>query len=63
MLDPLNQSLKRKVLMNINLQFLLQYKMFSLHFSLPFLQKLALVMKEQEFMPDDKVWESSDIEY
>lgn len=48
--------------MSINLQFLLQYKMFSLHFSIPFLKQLALVMKEQEFMPDDKIWESSNIE-
>ncbi|EAS06232.2 cation channel family protein (macronuclear) [Tetrahymena thermophila SB210] len=61
LLQPLKQSLKLKVMSNINQQLLIKYKLFRNQFSEAFLQQLALKMKESQFNSDDKVWDSSDL--
>ncbi|KAL4501614.1 hypothetical protein ABPG72_018665 [Tetrahymena utriculariae] len=61
LLQPLKQSLKLKVMSNINQQLLIKYKLFKNQFSEAFLQQLALRMKESQYNSDDKVWDSSDL--
>ncbi|EGR29530.1 hypothetical protein IMG5_154180 [Ichthyophthirius multifiliis] len=60
MLNDLNLNLKNEVLTELNYQILAHYKIFLLNFSKPFLNELALNMKEKTFRPDDIVWESKD---